>query len=95
MQIFFYSCLCSYLPRVPILVEDTVYIYIYTVYVYMYVYVYIYMYMYVFFFLYKIIIFIFNYYILLYKIKFIINVNILKEYVLKSHELLSELEINF
>ncbi len=27
MQIYFHSCLCSYLPRVPILVEDTVYIY--------------------------------------------------------------------
>ncbi len=25
MQIYFHSCLCSYLPRVPILVEDTVY----------------------------------------------------------------------
>ncbi len=24
MQIYFHSCLCSYLPRVPILVEDTV-----------------------------------------------------------------------
>ncbi len=24
MQIYFQSCLCSYLPRVPILVEDTV-----------------------------------------------------------------------
>ncbi len=26
MQIYFHSCLWSYLPRVPILVEDTVYI---------------------------------------------------------------------
>ncbi len=26
MQIYFHSRLCSYLPRVPILVEDTVYI---------------------------------------------------------------------
>ncbi len=26
MQIYFHSCLCSYLPRVPILVEDTVYV---------------------------------------------------------------------
>ncbi len=25
MQIYFHSHLCSYLPRVPILVEDTVY----------------------------------------------------------------------
>ncbi len=25
MQIYFHSCLWSYLPRVPILVEDTVY----------------------------------------------------------------------
>ncbi len=25
MQIYFHSCLCSYLPRVPILVEDTVF----------------------------------------------------------------------
>ncbi len=24
MQIYFHICLCSYLPRVPILVEDTV-----------------------------------------------------------------------
>ncbi len=24
MQIYFHSCLCSYLPRVPILMEDTV-----------------------------------------------------------------------
>ncbi len=24
MEIYFHSCLCSYLPRVPILVEDTV-----------------------------------------------------------------------
>ncbi len=32
MPIYFHSCLCSYLSRVPILVEDTicVYIYIYT-----------------------------------------------------------------
>ncbi len=29
MQIYFHSRLCSYLSRVPILVEDTVYIYIY------------------------------------------------------------------
>ncbi len=29
MQIYFHSRLCSYLPRVPILVEGTVYIYIY------------------------------------------------------------------
>ncbi len=31
MQIYFHSCLCSYLPRVPILVEDTVcdYLFIY------------------------------------------------------------------
>ncbi len=29
MQIYFHSCLCSYLPRVPILVEDTVHTYIY------------------------------------------------------------------
>ncbi len=28
MPIYFHSCLCSYLSRVPILVEDTVYIYI-------------------------------------------------------------------
>ncbi len=28
MQIFFHSCLWSYLPRVPILVEDTVYIFV-------------------------------------------------------------------
>ncbi len=28
MQIYFHSRLCSYLPRVPILVEGTVYIYI-------------------------------------------------------------------
>ncbi len=27
MQIYFHSCLCSYLPRVPILVEDTVNVY--------------------------------------------------------------------
>ncbi len=27
MQIYFHSCLCSYLSRVPILVEDTVYIF--------------------------------------------------------------------
>ncbi len=33
MQIYFHSCLWSYLPRVPILVEDTVYIYIY-IYIY-------------------------------------------------------------
>ncbi len=31
MQIYFHSRLCSYLPRVPILVEGTVYIYIYIV----------------------------------------------------------------
>ncbi len=30
MQIYFHSRLCSYLPRVPILVERTVYIHIYT-----------------------------------------------------------------
>ncbi len=29
MQIYFHSRLCSYLSRVPILVEGTVYIYIY------------------------------------------------------------------
>ncbi len=29
MQNYFHSCLCSYLPRVPILVEDTVYIFFY------------------------------------------------------------------
>ncbi len=34
MQIYFHSRLCSYLSRVPILVEDTVYIYIY-IYIYM------------------------------------------------------------
>ncbi len=28
MQIYFHSCLWSYLPRVPILVDGTVYIYI-------------------------------------------------------------------
>ncbi len=28
MQIYFHSCLCSYLPRVPILVEDTVCMYV-------------------------------------------------------------------
>ncbi len=33
MQIYFHSCLCSYLSRVPILVEDTVHIYIY-IYIY-------------------------------------------------------------
>ncbi len=33
MQIYFHSRLCSYLPRVPILVEGTVYIYIY-IYIY-------------------------------------------------------------
>ncbi len=27
MPIYFHSCLCSYLSRVPILVEDTVYFY--------------------------------------------------------------------
>ncbi len=56
MPIYFHSCLCSYLSRVPILVEDTVYIYIYIyvcvcvcvcVYVYMYVYIYIYIYIYI------------------------------------------------
>ncbi len=26
MQIYFHSCLCSYLPRVPILVEGTAYL---------------------------------------------------------------------
>ncbi len=35
MQIYFHSRLCSYLPRVPILVEGTVYIYIY-IYIYIY-----------------------------------------------------------
>ncbi len=35
MQIYFHSCLCSYLSRVPILVEGTVYIYIY-IYIYIY-----------------------------------------------------------
>ncbi len=34
MQIYFHSRLWSYLPRVPILVEDTVY----TVYIYIYLY---------------------------------------------------------
>ncbi len=34
MQIYFHSRLCSYLSRVPILVEDTVYI----VYIYIYIY---------------------------------------------------------
>ncbi len=29
MQIYFHNCFCSYLPRVPILVEGTVCIYIY------------------------------------------------------------------
>ncbi len=29
MQIYFHSCLCSYLPRVPILVEDTVCVCVY------------------------------------------------------------------
>ncbi len=33
MQIYFHSHLWSYLPRVPILVEDSVYIYIY-IYIY-------------------------------------------------------------
>ncbi len=33
MQIYFHSRLCSYLSRVPILVEGTVYIYIY-IYIY-------------------------------------------------------------
>ncbi len=42
MQIYFHSRLCSYLPRVPILVEGTVYIYIY-IYIYIcIVYIYIY-----------------------------------------------------
>ncbi len=36
MQIYFHSRLWSYLPRVPILVEGTVYIYIY-IYIYIYV----------------------------------------------------------
>ncbi len=36
MQIYFHSRLWSYLPRVPILVEGTVYIYIY-IYVYIYI----------------------------------------------------------
>ncbi len=31
MQIYFHSRLCSYLPRVPILVEGTVYIYFFFV----------------------------------------------------------------
>ncbi len=35
MQIYFHSRLWSYLPRVPILVEGTVYIYIY-IYIYTY-----------------------------------------------------------
>ncbi len=51
MQIYFHSRLWSYLPRVPILMEDTVYIYIYTcIYVYIHVYtvcIYIYIYMYI------------------------------------------------
>ncbi len=34
MQIYFHSHLCSYLPRVPILVEDTVYIYINVYFIY-------------------------------------------------------------
>ncbi len=38
MQIYFHSCLCSYLSRVPILVEDTVYICIY-IYIYIYIYI--------------------------------------------------------
>ncbi len=55
MQIYFHSRLCSYLPRVPILVEGTVYvcvyicvcIYIYVcVYLCMYIYVCVYIYMY-------------------------------------------------
>ncbi len=36
MQIYFHSCLCSYLPRVPILVEETVCVYIY-IYIYIYI----------------------------------------------------------
>ncbi len=33
MQIYFHSCLCSYLSRVPILVEGTVYIELYLKYI--------------------------------------------------------------
>ncbi len=40
MQIYFHSRLCSYLSRVPILVEGTVYKIIY-VYIYIYIYIYI------------------------------------------------------
>ncbi len=48
MQIYFHSRLCSYLSRVPILVEDTVYVYvyIYTVYIYIYL-ICIYLYFYI------------------------------------------------
>ncbi len=38
MQIYFHSRLCSYLSRVPILVEGTVYIYIFSIYIYIYKY---------------------------------------------------------
>ncbi len=41
MQIYFHSRLCSYLSRVPILVEGTIYIYIY-IYIYIHIYIYIY-----------------------------------------------------
>ncbi len=36
MQIYFHSRLWSYLPRVPILVEGTVYIYIFFFYIYIF-----------------------------------------------------------
>ncbi len=38
MQIYFHSRLCSYLSRVPILVEGTVYIYIFSIYIYIHKY---------------------------------------------------------
>ncbi len=48
MQIYFHSRLCSYLSRVPILVEGTVCVYIYIyIYVYMCVYMYVCMCMYI------------------------------------------------
>ncbi len=48
MQIYFHSRLCSYLSRVPILVEGTVYIYIYIyIYTHTHIHTYIHTYMYV------------------------------------------------
>ncbi len=46
MQIYFHRRLCSYLPRVPILVEGTVYIIYIYIYIYMYINKYLYIYIY-------------------------------------------------